>query len=249
MNELSELRRAAREIFDHALAESDAGRAVRRAVRLDGARLKILDDEFDLAGPTHVYSVAVGKAARPMAAALDEVLGGRLVRGVVSAPAAGATLSGRWEVYAGGHPLPNAASLDAARAAFDLLREANREDALVVFLVSGGGSAMIESPRASGVTLEDLREANRALVACGARVAEVNAVRRTLSAVKGGGLSRRAPAAAQVTLIVSDVNAGRESDVASGPTYPAPDDARSAAHVVEKYGLSPQLPAPVLRLL
>ncbi|HEX7175881.1 MAG TPA: DUF4147 domain-containing protein, partial [Pyrinomonadaceae bacterium] len=81
MNELSELRRAAREIFDHALAESDAGRAVRRAVRLDGARLNIFDDEFDLDRPARVYSVAAGKAARPMAAALDEALGARLIRG------------------------------------------------------------------------------------------------------------------------------------------------------------------------
>lgn len=249
MKELSELRRAAREIFYHALAASDAGRAVRRAVRLDGPRLKILDDEFDLARPTRLYSVAAGKAARPMAAALDEVLGARLVRGVVSAPPQGAELSGRWEVYAGGHPLPNAASLDAARAAFELLREANREDTLVLFLVSGGGSAMIESPRAADVTLEDLRETNRALVACGASIAEVNAVRRALSAVKGGGLASRAPAAAQVTLIVSDVNAGRESDVASGPTYPAHGDERAVPRVVEKYGLAAQLPASVLRLI
>ena len=249
MNELPELRRAARGIFDHALAESNAGHAVRHAVRLDGGRLQILDDEFDLGRTAHVYSVAMGKAARPMAAALEEALGERLARGVISAPTTGATLSGCWEVYAGGHPLPNASSLDAARAAFDLLREANREDALVVFLVSGGGSAMIESPRAAGVTLEDLSAANRALVACGAPIAEVNAVRRALSAVKGGGLSQLAPAAAQVTLIVSDVNAGRESDVASGPTFPRPDEARAASRVVEKYGLTSQLSASVLRLI
>ena len=248
MNDLPELRNAAREIFDAALANVDARRAVLDAVGFDGATLRVGDERFGLrrAAPK-VYSVALGKAAASMASALDERLGDALAGGIVSAPPFDFKLSERWRVYAGGHPLPNAESLEAARATFDLLRAADDAGALVVFLVSGGGSAMMELPRDARVTLEDLREANRALVSCGAPIDEVNAVRRDLSAVKGGGLAAHAPRAAQVTLVVSDVAAGRAYDVASGPTLDTPQDPHRVAEIVARYGLSSTLPAPVLR--
>ncbi|MCA1816053.1 MAG: DUF4147 domain-containing protein, partial [Acidobacteria bacterium] len=166
-------------------------------------------------------------------------------------------LPARWRVFEGGHPLPNRASLEAARAAFALLRRADEAASvepsrtLVVFLVSGGGSAMLELPRDAGVTLEDLRALNGVLVNCGAGIAEINAVRRAVSAVKGGGLALAAARAAQVTLLVSDVNAGDERSVASGPTFPADagGDARAARALVERYDLAPRLPASVLRAL
>lgn len=245
--------RLARRVFDETLAAMDAGRAVERAVRVQAGRLQIFDDEFDpTAGGRSIYSVALGKAAGPAAAALARILGGRLAGGVISAPPLApdlaTQLSARWRVFEGGHPLPNEASLAAARACFELLRRADDEAAPVVFLVSGGGSAMLEWPRDPSVTLEDLREANRALVTCGASIAEVNAVRRALSAVKGGGLARLAPRSPQVTLIVSDTRAGDEYAVASGPTLPPPkgSDAPDARGVVRRYGLAARLPAPII---
>ena len=164
MNELRELRSIAREIFDAALAAVDARRAVLDAVELDGASLRVGEARFSLRQGLPVYSVALGKAAAAMASALDERLGGALARGVVSAPASDFELSARWRVYEGGHPLPNAASVEAARAAFELLREADERAALVIFLISGGGSAMMELSRDPRVTLEELRAANRVLV-------------------------------------------------------------------------------------
>ncbi|HEV2763274.1 MAG TPA: glycerate-2-kinase family protein, partial [Pyrinomonadaceae bacterium] len=166
----------------------------------------------------------------------------------------GVSLSKRWRVFAGGHPVPNEASLAAARAAFGLLRRAEEDargpcGALVVFLVSGGGSAMLEWPRDESLTLEDLREANRRLVACGASINEVNVVRRALSSVKGGGLARRAPHAAQVTLVVSDTNAGDEASVASGPTFPTPPGADALRTILSRYKLETLLPARVLDAL
>src|ERR1044072_1454920 len=101
---------------------------------------------------------------------------------------------------------------------------------------------MLESPRDARVTLEDLRDANRVLVTCGAAIDEVNAVRRALSAVKGGGLSLRAPGARQVTLIVSDVPRGRERDVASGPTLAPHGDSPDAREVVARYRIGSKLP-------
>jgi len=246
--DLEDLRRDAREIFGDALAAVDARRAVLDAVEVEGTRLRVCDAEFDLR-VRKIYSVAVGKAAAAMASALDGRLGDRLARGVLSATPSNAPLSARWRVFAGGHPLPNGASLEAARAAFELLRKADGPSSLILFLVSGGGSAMIEFPRDPRVALEDLREANRVLVSCGAGIDEVNAVRRALSAVKGGGLCARVPRAAQVTLVVSDVAAGREYDVASGPTLTPHGDARAVREVVERYGLASKLPASVLQAL
>lgn len=247
LRDLPTLRRAAREIFDAALTEVDAGRAVRRAVGVDGSRLRVFETEFDLReGAKEIYCVAIGKAATQMAAALEEQLGERIVEGVVSAPPAEvAALPARWRVYAGGHPLPNEASLEAARAAFELLKRANQRSALIIFLISGGGSATLEWPRAAHVTLADMREMNRILVSCGATIAEVNAVRRALSSVKGGGLSARAPRAAQLTLIVSDTGADRIDDVASGPTIRPARNSPQVADVLAKYGLAARLPATV----
>ncbi|MFL6255387.1 MAG: glycerate-2-kinase family protein, partial [Pyrinomonadaceae bacterium] len=244
MNELRELRHAAREIFEEALRASDARGAVLRAIECDGATLRIGDARFELRGEaSKVYSVALGKAAAAMASALDELLGKALDGGVLSAPRSDFKLSERWRVFAGGHPLPNEASIEAARAAFELLSEADDESALVVFLVSGGGSAMLEWPRDARLTLEELREANRVLVSCGAPIDEVNAVRRALSAVKGGGLASLAPRAAQATLVVSDVASGRAYDVASGPTLAAPPDAPRLIEIIKRYGLTSKLPS------
>ena len=225
---------------------------MRRALSLRGSRLRIADTEFELLdGRTKIYSVAIGKAALPMALALEERLGERLDGGVISAPSSQVSMPARWRVYAGGHPLPNLASMEAARAAFDLLREADDDSTLVIFLISGGGSAMLEWPHDARLTLADLRETNRVLVNCGARIVEVNAVRRALSAVKGGGLSAAAPRAAQFTLIVSDTEVGREQDVASGPTFMhAGVDADAAvADIIERYGLAARLPSSIIRAL
>ena len=152
----------------------------------------------------------------------------------------------RWQNSLGGHPLPHEASLAAAQAAFGLLEEANEEQANVIFLISGGGSALMEWPIAEDISLEDLRNANQILISCGARISEINSVRRAFSAVKGGELARRAPHAKLFTLIVSDTNPGDEASVASGPTLNAPVDAPSAIDVVEHYHLETVLPESIM---
>ena len=134
-----------------------------------------------------------------MAIGLEEALGPKLTERVLTS--------------SGGHPLPNEDSLAAAQAAFELLDRANAEEAMVIFLISGGGSAMIEWPASDDISLADLRAANQILVSCGASITEVNAVRRAFSAVKGGALTRRAPRARMFTLIVSDTNPRDEASV------------------------------------
>ncbi len=246
------LKQIAREIFTEALREVDAGRAVRAAVQLVGARLSIVDCAFDLTTQTNVYAVAIGKAGRAMAAALSDLLGARLTRGIVSAPVANIALPDQWQSFAGSHPLPDEASLAAGQAVRVLLTTADAADALVLFLLSGGGSAMLEWPRDERVTLADLRATNRVFVTCGATIAEVNTVRRALSALKGGGLSALAPRAAQVSLLISDTNPDEAALVASGPTFPPPpitDSALAGASILARYQLRGRLPATVLRAL
>jgi hydroxypyruvate reductase len=182
-----------------------------------------------------------------MAKALDETLGDRLHAGVLSGPAVSppSFANEKWRLFVGGHPLPNQASLDAADAVFALLQQVEEQRASIIFLISGGGSAMLESPRNKDISLEDLREANRQLVHCGASIAEVNAVRAAFSRVKGGGLARLAPNTQQITLIVSDTNPGDPQSVASGPTLAPTVNAPDAKEVIERYGLMSTLPPAV----
>jgi glycerate 2-kinase len=265
VTDLLTLHHAARQIFIDAVKSVDAGHAVRRAVQLEGSSLRIVNTTFNLdTRPAGIYSIAIGKAAWRAASALTEILGEHLKAGVITAPSqenlkadaatandkdAPATISfnDRWAVFAGGHPLPNRQSLDAAHAAFDLLRRADDERALVIFLISGGGSAMLEWPRDERTTLEELQKMNEALVSCGASIEEINAVRRTTSAVKGGKLASRAPNCDQVSLIVSDTGAGEEATVASGPTFDNPKDAPEALSVIARYKLEARLPESILR--
>ena len=252
VSNILQLRRYAREIFDEALRTVDAAAAVRHAVRIAGSRLSVCEASFELSAGAHVYSIAIGKAAPAMAVALEDVLGERLLQGVIAAPAVkagGLKLNERWQCFEGGHPVPNESSLAAAEAAFALLDRANRARALVIFLISGGGSAMLEAPVSPDISLEDLRSANQTLVASGASIGEINAVRRGFSAVKGGRLAARAPNCQQLTLIVSDVPKGREHDVASGPTLTPPAGAPAAVEVIDRYGLRGQMPQSIVQAI
>lgn len=254
---VSELSQMARRVFRETLAALDPARAVRRAARWQGDALDIAGQRIQAPPSRPVYAVALGKAARLMAQTLDEILGPRLAGGVISLPESEARLItpgagrdwGRWQIFGGGHPLPNAESWRAAQAAFALLRRADAERAVVIFLISGGGSAMMELPRDERLTLAELKKINRALVECGATIAEINAVRRALSAVKGGGLARAAPRAEQISLIISDTNPGDFASVASGPTCaPRPGDPQ-AAEVLSRYNLWDTMPPPAAAAL
>lgn len=241
----------ARQMFGVALRRVDAAQAVQRAVRIEDEQLFAAENQFDLREIKNIYSVALGKAAAKMAGALTESLGARLTGGVVAAPNFPNALPDVWRKFVGGHPVPNEQSLAAANAAFELLERANDENSLVIFLVSGGGSAMLELPVDSQISLADLQNANRVLVNCGATIGEINAVRRRVSRVKGGGLSRPAGNAKQITLIISDTNDGEAFNVASGPTIESADDLSAAeiAEVVSRYDLKKTLPRAVIECL
>ena len=189
-----------------------------------------------------------GKAAFGMAQGLSDILGDKLTNGVISAPPSNEKLPQNWRTFRGGHPTPNAESLAAASAAFELLNVGDKENSLVIFLVSGGGSAMMEMPSSEKITLADLQTANKILVNCGATIGEINALRRRISCIKSGGLSRVLTEAKSVSLIISDTNDGEEYNVASGPTIESDSDFSHAEilEVVARYDLREKLPLTVL---
>ncbi len=249
IDESKSLSAIAREIFDESLQRVDPFEAVRRSVRLDeGEILRVADSVYNLKKNPFVYSVAIGKASAKMAKALDEILGERLKAGVLSAPKADLNLSKAWRIFTGGHPMPNKESFESARAAREILTDANKENSLVVFLISGGGSAMMELPRDERISLEDLQKASRVLVTCGATIAEINAIRRRLSAIKGGGLdSILENHVERVTLLISDTNQGDEKNIASGPTIQMIDS--DVEEIIARYDLLSRFPLAVVRAL
>ena len=242
---MSELKQLAREMFHETLTGVDIRHTFAEKLRGDGPRLTVGDLSIDLSTYRSIRAVAMGKAASVMAQALRERLPAEFpLRGVLAAPHdALAEVSG-FRAIGAGHPLPDEGSIAAARAILELLADAD-ERTLVFFLLSGGASALVELPPDPSITLQDLQQLHRLLVQCGAPIDEMNAVRKHLSAVKGGRLAAAAPAAMKISLGVSDVPEDRESALASGPTLPDPTTVGDACGVIARYKLLAQLPTSV----
>lgn len=233
----------ARRIFANTLGAIDIRRTLQAYSNRTGSRIQAAGLTFDLASFQKMRVVAFGKASFAMTQGLLDVLGSHSeVEGVLSIPSAPAHALPGIRIFVGGHPVPNSDSFAAGRAILDLLATCD-ERTLVFFLLSGGGSALVEQPLDPRVSLEDIQQLNRLLVTCGAPIDEMNAVRKHISAIKGGRLAAAAPAATKITLGISDVPVGYESALASGPTIPDPTTCEDAYGVVTRYRLLEKLPA------
>ncbi len=202
----------------------------------------------DVAQAERVFIVGAGKAGVAMAHAAAEIAGDKLAGGVISVPQIPSQTAHRLTFIAGGHPLPTKGSLAAGRAMAELLTQTTEHD-LVVALISGGGSALLELLK-PGLTLLDLQSLNQQLLKCGATVHEINLIRKRLSQIKGGGLLRLAHPARVLGLILSDVVGNPLDIIASGPTVSseAADRADTLA-IVDKHHLRAGLPMSVLAYL
>ncbi|MBM3294445.1 MAG: DUF4147 domain-containing protein [Candidatus Aminicenantes bacterium] len=237
----------ARMIWEAGIAAVDPARLVGRAVVRDGPVLRIQDRSYDLDSFENIFLIAFGKAAPAMAAAFLEASGVRVRDGlVVALPASDVRFPGMRVVEAP-HPLPDRRSVAAAEAALELARRAGERD-LVVVLISGGGSAQLCAP-AEGLPLEDKIAVTRELLRRGADIFEINAVRKHLSAVKGGRLARAAAPAAVITLAVSDVPGDDLGTIASGPAFWDESSFEDAALVLEKFGLFTDGPPSARRVV
>jgi hydroxypyruvate reductase len=233
----------AREIFRQTLASIDIPGTMERKLFLEGKLLILPDASVDLSEISEVRVVAIGKAAHSMVAGLPCILpDGLPVCGVVSAPTKPEVARPGLQYFVGGHPVPNAEGWRAAEAILALLQPCTAET-LTLFLVSGGGSALLELPLDATLSLEDVQTIYRALVTCGAPIDAMNTVRKHLSAVKGGRLAVAAGPAQKITLAVTDVPVGSESALASGPTLPDPTTVADVAQILEQYGLRKRFPS------
>ena len=241
----AQLRAAARAILREALAAADPHRLVlrhvavrRHAVELSGVRLD--------ATRGRLFVVAAGKAAVPMARAAEEALGAHLAGGIAVSSAALGPLR-RIRLLTAGHPVPDERGSLAALEIEALGSRLGREDTLLV-LLSGGASALLPAP-AAGISLEDKAVTTRLLLRAGATIQELNTVRKHLSRLKGGGLTRAAQPARVVTLVLSDVVGDDLSTIASGPTAPDPTTFAEALEILERREVAAAVPASVLRRL
>jgi glycerate 2-kinase len=240
---MADLKQIARRIFQETIAAIDIPGMMQRKLGREGMILHCNGTTIDLRSFSSLKVIAMGKAAHAMLEGLQLALPlGTQFSGIASAPIGPHFGVKGMEYFVGGHPTPNAQSLQSAEAILALLRESD-EGTLVIFLLSGGGSALVELPLDPSLTLEDVQQVHRALVGCGAPIHEINSVRKHLSAVKGGRLTLAAGRAKKLTLAVSDVPQGYESDLASGPTLPDPSPAAHAEQVVQEYRLAERFPA------
>lgn len=234
-------------ILAAAIRSAEAGAAVRRFFRRESDSLFVDGREYPLDKIGRVRVLGLGKASPAMTLPLADLLPDRATRGLLIPKATPVHAPDGFDLQPGGHPVPSEASLRAGQKARGLVRGLDEND-LLVCLISGGGSALMTLPHA-GVSLPDLRALTSDLLACGARVDEVNILRRHLDSLKGGGLARLASPARVVSLILSDVVGNPLEAVASGPTAPDPSTREDARRVLEKYGLAEKVPAPILEAL
>ena len=242
---MADLKQTALQIARKTLAEIDIPSSMQRKLARAGSIIRVNGADFDLAAYDRIFSVAIGKASVAMAHGIVRVLSPDFrAEGIVVSPSMATNPPPGFRVLIAGHPVPDEGSFAAGRAILDLLASTGERD-LVFFLLSGGGSALVEQPLDPKVTLGDVQELNRALVTCGASIDEINSVRKHFSAVKGGRLAVAAPAAMKITLGITDVPDGQESALASGPTLPDPTTVGDVCNVIGRYGLLSNLPASI----
>ncbi len=239
------MKQTAQRIFHRALGAIDISAALARKIARDGSRIHAGNLSLDPRDYNEIVGVAFGKAAYAMAQGLHENLAsGHRIDGILVVPSAPHGVLQGWTTFIGGHPLPNAQSFDAGRAILERLLRCT-ERTLVFFLLSGGGSALVEQPLDPNLTLEDFQRLNFALVTCGAPIEEINVVRKHLSAIKGGLLAAAAWRSMKVTFAISDVPVGEESALASGPTLPDPSTIADTERIIREYRLFEKLPASI----
>ena len=234
------MRETARELFLHALAEASISKAFVRHVHCERGVLRLGDDLHHLEAYSQVLVISIGKAGHTMVEALAQQVGMSL-EGIAATSVEPVAQVRGFRYFHGGHPTPNAESIHGANAILKAL-DAQTAASLVIFMISGGGSSIVEKAIDDEISLDDLVATYRALVLSGAPIAEINAIRKHLSAVKGGRLARAAFPAQQVSLLVSDVPCGTPDALASGPTMPDSTSVEDCYRIAEKHQLLPQFP-------
>jgi glycerate 2-kinase len=240
------MKEIARHIFDHAMRESSIGHAFVRHLHCERGVLRVCEDLYDLNAYSRLFVISIGKAAHSMLTALYEQTGERF-EGIVASSIAPEFHVRGFRYFHGGHPLPNEESIRAADAVLKSL-SAQNEASLVIYLISGGGSATVEKPIDEEISLEDVIETYRVLVHSSASISEINTIRKHLSAIKGGRLAQAAYPARQVSILISDVPDNTPDALASGPTMPDSTTIADCHAIAAKHKMLTSFPASVREL-
>ncbi len=244
---IEDLRKAALGIFTAAVRAVDPGEAIHRHLTRDGLCLRVGQEVVDLTTVGEVVVVGCGKAAAPMAAAVEEILGDRIGCGVVVTKYGHIQPTRMVRIHEAGHPVPDDAGVAGAQAILDHVRGMAPND-LVLVLISGGGSALTPAP-VEGITLAEKQALTKSLLACGADIREMNTLRKHVSRFKGGQLARAAQPARVVTLILSDIVGDPLDAIASGPTVPDPTTYADGLGILDKFRIRGEIPAAIRKRL
>lgn len=236
-------RQNAIDIFQAGLAAVAPGAAIKKYVQRENEILLVAGSEYDLSQYRQVFVVGAGKAGSSMAAAIEEILGDRITQGIITVKYGHLEELFRVKIQEAGHPVPDENGHRGTKAIYDLARLAD-EKTLVICLISGGGSALMPLPVAD-ITLEDKQMTTKVLLACGATIHEINAIRKHLSAIKGGGLARAVYPATIITLILSDVVGDDLDSIASGPCVPDSMTFKDCQSIFTKYAIESEIPERV----
>ena len=247
MNSLKQQRQHAQKIFEAGLEAADPIVSIRRHLRVERDNLYAGDRVYDLANHGNVYVVGAGKATAKMALAVEALLGERIASGMVIVKRGHTVPLGRLKVIEAGHPIPDEAGVNATEGIIALLRRAAEND-LILCLVSGGASALLSCP-VMGLSLQDKQNTTQTLLHCGARIQEVNAIRKHISKVKGGRLAGLAYPATVLALILSDVVDDSIDNIGSGPTAPDSSTFLDCLSVIDRYGVREMIPEAVRSFL
>jgi glycerate 2-kinase len=240
---MSSTKQIAREIFHRTLSSINIPAVMERKLQLDHSYVTLSGTALNISNISRFVVIAIGKASHAMTSGLTCLFPpGATYTGVVAAPTKPQSPIPSLQYFACGHPIPNEDSLRAAQAILQLLSSCD-SNTLVFFLLSGGGSALVDLPLHSSLTLADVQSIHRTLVTCGAPIDAMNTVRRHLSAVKGGRLALAAAAAQKITLAISDVPFGKEAALASGPTLPDPTTIADVLRIFAEHNLPQRFPA------
>src|SRR3984893_14363244 len=239
---MADLKQLARRIFHETLAAINIPLAMQRKLVREGSLLRCGQLAVDLSRFEKIRVVAIGKAAHAMLDGLKACLPPDFsFTGIASAPVSPVNAHPGIQYFVGGHPIPNEDSWNAAKAILEMLSACDSQT-VVFFLLSGGGSALVELPLDPLINLEDMQQIHRVLIGCGAPIEAINTVRKHISAVKGGRLATAASRATKITLAVSDVPAGKEWALASGPTLPDPTTWADTEKILDEFALRDKFP-------
>lgn len=244
---MPQLRAHAQDIFAAGLKAADPFDAIKQNVRLDNDDLQVAERRYRLPNIQKFLVAGCGKAAARMARAIEDLLGDRISGGIVIVKYGHGLPLDKIRVIDAGHPIPDKAGLDGASQIMDYVRLAGAAD-IVIFLISGGGSALFPCP-ADGLTLAEKQQTTQNLLDSGATIQEVNAVRKHISKSKGGRFAKLVAPAQLVSLILSDVVGDPLEAIASGPTVADSTTYSDCLEIIRRYNLSERIPHAVSQLL